>query len=69
MTFQKGWILLEFEESGEAVIAFIQVHAVELMNFKGNQRFRKVKGRSTLLTFKGFSEVIYLLQHTMQHRF
>ena len=29
------------------------------MNFKGNQRFRK--GRLTLLTFKGFSELIYLL--------
>ena len=31
------------------------------MNFKGNQRFCEVKGRSTLLTFEGFSEVIYLL--------
>ena len=29
--------------------------------FKGGQRFRKVKGRLTLLTLKGFSEVIYLL--------
>ena len=61
MTFQKGWILQEFEGSGEAVIAFIQVHAAELMNFKGSQRFREVKGRLTLLTFKGFSELIYLL--------
>ena len=31
------------------------------MNFKGSQRFCEVKGRLTLLTFKGFSEVIYLL--------